>query len=94
MATFARGGEYRAAALALQELSRLDRESGLTTDAVRRAWQSAALTRIEGTAADRAQALLHLGTVLLEHDDTEAARTLATLAREEVEGGTRRCANR
>lgn len=80
--TFARGGDRDATAEALVELASAGRAAGLTTEALRRAREAAALL-CDGDDHDAAaRALLHLATLCLETGATDAAADAANLARD------------
>lgn len=79
---FARGGDHEAAAEALVELADANRAAGLTSDALRRAREAAALLTETDDHEAAARALLHLATLCLETGAADAATSAAELARD------------
>ena len=82
---FARGGDRSATAEALVELAHAGREAGLTTEALRRAREAAALLSDSEDHEAGTRALLHLATLCLETGAPDAAVSAAELARERAE---------
>lgn len=83
-AILGRGGSYPVAAKVLQRLAVAGQEARLTGQALRAAWQSAALTQLDDDPLDRVQSLVVLGATLLSTGAPRAAITAGELARHEA----------
>lgn len=95
VAILGRGGAYPAAAKVLQQLALAGHGASLSSQALRAAWQSAALTQLEDDPVDRVQSLVVLGATLLSSGAPRAAVTAGELAHEEamhIEGDARQLA--
>jgi tetratricopeptide (TPR) repeat protein len=68
-----RGGQHALAARLLGQLSSVESRLGLTAHALRRARQASALAEVFGTPAQRIQALLRLGVLLLRRGLSDSA---------------------